>query len=126
MGKKNKPKKKYLDQASLYSWDFPSYEPKTVSFNRMPDVVEYDFPPPIPDLVKHPPHYTEQVPGVECKDVIGYFPGHIAAAMKYLWRHQSKGRPVEDLRKAIEFITFEIERLERDGIEDDISSADGH
>jgi uncharacterized protein DUF3310 len=78
-----------------------------------PDLVIYDESFEVDDdPVKHPSHYTDVVPGIECKDVIGWFPGHIAAAMKYLWRHQKKGNPVQDLRKAIEFIQFEIDRLE--------------
>lgn len=76
------------------------------------------------DPVKRPPHYTQQVPGVECKEVAGHFSFNAGSAIKYLWRHQSKGRPVEDLRKAIEFIQFEIERLER--IEDGSSTIDGY
>ena len=66
------------------------------------------------DPVKHPDHYTKQVPGIECKDVIGYFPHHVGAAMKYLWRYRDKGDSIENLRKAIEFIQFEIDRLSRD------------
>lgn len=65
------------------------------------------------ERVNHPSHY-QGVPGVECKDVIGWFPTHIGCAMKYLWRCGSKAGvdPIEDLRKAIKFIEFEIERLE--------------
>ena len=80
------------------------------------------------DTVNHPSHYTSQVPGIECKDVIGWFPGHIAAAMKYLWRYRDKGDPIENLRKAKKFIDFEIERLALvDGkgeVEDGNSSTD--
>lgn len=63
------------------------------------------------EAVNHPAHYN-QVPGIECKDVIGWFPGHIAAAMKYLWRcgHKPTVTDIEDLRKAIKFLEFEIER----------------
>src|SRR5690349_20616971 len=99
------------------------YEPKTAFFHGIS--IE-DLENPVPDdPVKHPSHYTSQVPGIECKDVIGYFPGHVAAAMKYLWRHQSKVRPIEDLRKAIEFIGFEIERLSREEKRDGSSDSDG-
>ena len=64
------------------------------------------------DPVSHPVHYTSHPSGVECKDVIGAFPHHIGAAVKYLWRAGLKSPdPIEDLRKAREFIKFEIERL---------------
>lgn len=58
-----------------------------------------------PDMVNHPSHYTYGK--VECIDAIeesmsteafrGYCKG---AAMKYLWRYERKGKPLEDLQKA--------------------------
>jgi hypothetical protein len=62
----------------------------------------------------HPDHYN-WIPNIECKDVIGWFPGHIAAAMKYLWRCGRKptSTNIEDLKKAQMFISFEIERLQK-------------
>ena len=66
------------------------------------------------DTVDHPSHY-QNVPGIECKDVIGWFPGHVACAIKYLWRcgYKTGADPIEDLRKSIKFIEFEIERLQK-------------
>ena len=126
MGKK-KTKKKYLDQTSEYArsykpvsitWpsenpDWPSGEyefttmPEVEIGTRLHEMVEEN----LHDPVNHPKHYVGQVPGVECQQVIGWFPHHVGAAMKYLWRHTGKGG-VEDLRKAIKFIEFEIARLE--------------
>lgn len=65
------------------------------------------------DLIR-PAHY-QNVPGIECKDVIGWFPGHIAQAMKYLWRcgYKPEADPIEDLKKCIKFCEFEIERLQK-------------
>jgi len=58
-----------------------------------------------PDPVNHPPHYT--VGGIETLEVIsakltkeqylGYLLGNV---MKYVMRHNYKGKPIEDLRKA--------------------------
>ena len=58
-----------------------------------------------PDMVNHPSHYTHGK--VECIDAIeesmtteafrGYCKG---AALKYLWRYERKGKPLEDLQKA--------------------------
>tara|TARA_Y100001951_G_C11141931_1_gene184183 strand:+ start:204 stop:491 length:288 start_codon:yes stop_codon:yes gene_type:complete len=57
------------------------------------------------DAVNHPPHYT--VGGIETLEVIsakltkdqylGYLLGNV---MKYVMRHNYKGKPIEDLRKA--------------------------
>ena len=58
----------------------------------------------IEDMVNHPPHYNQH--GVECIDAIKattgdnfkhYLKGNI---MKYLWRFDYKGKPLEDLQKA--------------------------
>lgn len=55
-------------------------------------------------LVEHPPHYTNR--DVECIDWIemaltpeefrGYLKG---CQLKYFWRHEHKGKPVQDLEK---------------------------
>lgn len=52
------------------------------------------------DHVEHPPHYTSR--GVECIDVLEALdlPFHLANAIKYIWRHREKGKPIEDLKKA--------------------------
>jgi|TARA_R100001086_G_scaffold124513_1_gene64286 hypothetical protein len=59
---------------------------------------------PVTDMVNHPPHYNQH--GVECIDAIkattgdnfkDYLKGNI---MKYLWRFDYKGKPIEDLQKA--------------------------
>ena len=61
-----------------------------------------------PDMVNSPPHYNVQgADGIECIDAIrasmsnkefcAYLKGSI---MKYLWRHEHKHNPLEDLNKA--------------------------
>lgn len=57
------------------------------------------------DLVNHPDHYTKG--GIECIEAMeaamsdeafrGYCKGNI---IKYLWRYESKGNPMQDLLKA--------------------------
>ena len=56
------------------------------------------------DMVNHPPHYNKA--GIETIDAIKamtdtgfeyYLQGNI---MKYLWRFDYKGKPLEDLQKA--------------------------
>lgn len=37
-------------------------------------------------------------------------------AIKYLSRHHLKGKPVEDLKKAIHYIQLRIHQLENDGV----------
>jgi len=52
------------------------------------------------DPVNHPTHYNRQ--GIEVLDVIEAYdlPYHLGNVVKYVLRHQYKGRPEQDLRKA--------------------------
>lgn len=61
------------------------------------------------DVVNSPEHYRQG--GIECIEAIEAsmtreeFKGFLKAnCMKYLWRYQHKGKPVEDLRKASWFL----------------------
>ena len=61
------------------------------------------------DVVERPSHYNQG--GIECIEAIeasmsreeykGYLKGSV---LKYVWRYQHKGKPVEDLRKANWFL----------------------
>lgn len=62
------------------------------------------------DSVNHPTHYN-QVPGVECLDVVRWFPFFRGNAVKYVWRRGLKGAAVADLRKAIFYVEAEIADL---------------
>lgn len=71
------------------------------------------------DNVIHPEHYCSSPARctcgrrIECIDVVEHMPFNVGAAVKYLWRHELKGKPLEDLRKAAWYIAREIERRER-------------
>jgi hypothetical protein len=78
-----------------------------------------------PDMVSHPPHYTSSPArcrgcglSIECIDVIEHQTACIAMAMKYLWRCDLKGSPIEDLEKSIWYIRREIERRQRAEIDE--------
>lgn len=72
-----------------------------------PDHIKFDFPSSIKteDLVNSPEHYNKG--DIECIDAIkasmslyafrGYLKGNIE---KYVWRHENKGNPQQDLEKA--------------------------
>jgi hypothetical protein len=59
----------------------------------------------ISDAVNSPPHYKtggiEAIEGIEAsmgpEAYAGYLKGNI---MKYMWRYERKGKPIEDLKKA--------------------------
>lgn len=72
--------------------------------------------------VVHPKHYNVSEARclscnhpIECITVIEVMPANVAAAVKYLWRAGVKdpAKHVEDLKKARQYIDFEIARLGR-------------
>jgi hypothetical protein len=67
------------------------------------------------DLVNHPKHYAERVPGIECIDVTKHFDFVIGNCIKYLWRcgHKKSSTRLEDLRKAAFYVNFAIQEEEK-------------
>lgn len=69
------------------------------------------------DVVDHPSHYTSgpthSVCGevIEAIDVTETLTFNVGNAMKYIWRHKLKGKPLEDLQKARWYIDREIQRF---------------
>lgn len=68
------------------------------------------------------PNYYILPNHIECKDVTGEFGYNIGTAIAYLWRAGKKPadqgqtqqeKQIEDMRKAIDHIIFEIERIEK-------------
>lgn len=66
----------------------------------------------MPEIINHPEHYTSHPSGVECITIAQHENFCVGSALKYLWRRNLKGRQIEDLKKAIRYIEYEIERLE--------------
>jgi hypothetical protein len=62
------------------------------------------------DKINHPPHYTAHPSGVECIEITEGFSFNIGNAIKYLWRADEKGAPLDDLKKAGWYIEREITR----------------
>ena len=73
------------------------------------------------DVVEHPSHYTSHPSGIECIEITRHHNFTVGNAIKYLWRAGLKeevgkdqvDKQIEDLRKAKQYIDFEIESLER-------------
>ena len=65
------------------------------------------------DLVNHPPHYKSDS-GIESIEVIEAFNLNfcLGNTIKYVLRHQKKGKPLEDLKKARWYLDREIKKLE--------------
>lgn len=61
--------------------------------------------------VTSPPHYTGHPSGLQCIDITRHMNFNLGNVFKYIWRHELKGNPVEDLRKAKFYLEDEIKRL---------------
>ena len=64
----------------------------------------------MPDLVNHPPHYTEHPSGVECIQITEHMNFCLGNAVKYIWRADLKNDAIEDLLKARWYIERELKR----------------
>lgn len=62
------------------------------------------------DPVNHPRHYKSHPSGVECIEITRHMGFNLGNAMKYIWRADTKGNAIEDLRKAAWYIEDEIKR----------------
>lgn len=65
------------------------------------------------NAVEHPSHYNSHPSGVEAITVLQHHNFNVGSALKYLWRAGLKGEALEDLKKAREYINFEIARVEK-------------
>lgn len=62
------------------------------------------------DSVNRPRHYTNHPSGIECIQITEHMSFNIGNAIKYLWRCDLKGKPLEDLKKARYYVDREIKR----------------
>ena len=69
------------------------------------------------DVVNSPPHYktggVEAIEGIEASMAPEAFAGYAkGSCLKYLWRYEKKGKPLEDLKKARWFLDRLIQKVE--------------
>jgi len=65
------------------------------------------------DNINHPKHYTSHPSGVECIQITEHMSFNLGNAIKYLWRADEKGAPLDDLKKAVWYIQREIAKREK-------------
>lgn len=90
---------------------YEPYKPYTLKDEKTG--ITYTSFPPLMETVDQPSHYTWHPSGIEAKDIAQEFSYNIGTAIAYLWRHEYKNG-IEDLKKAVKHIEFEIQRLERE------------
>ena len=67
-----------------------------------------------PDLINHPPHYTDHPSGIECIEITRHMGFNLGNAVKYIWRCDLKQDAIEDLKKSIWYIQDEITKRENE------------
>lgn len=70
------------------------------------------------DPVNHPKHYTSHPAKIECIQITEHMGFCLGNAFKYLWRADLKNDAIEDLEKAMWYITREIQRRKKDAKSD--------
>ena len=65
------------------------------------------------DSVNHPSHYNAHPSGIECITITEHMNFCRGNAVKYIWRADEKGDPIENLKKARWYLDREIERLSK-------------
>jgi hypothetical protein len=61
------------------------------------------------DNAKKPKHYNSHPSGVECIDITKHMNFNLGNAVKYIWRCEDKGKKIEDLENAIQYLQYEIQ-----------------
>lgn len=64
------------------------------------------------DPVNHPKHYTQHPSGIECIQITEHIGFNLGNVVKYLWRSDEKGAPLQDLKKARWYLDREIQKRE--------------
>lgn len=65
-----------------------------------------------PDAI-NPNHYRSHRSGIECIQVTEHMNFNLGNAVKYIWRADDKGDPIENLRKAAWYLEREIARRQK-------------
>lgn len=76
--------------------------------------------------INHPAHYTDDTKPCECIEVAQYHSFCVGNAIKYVWRHRLKGRPLEDLQKAEWYLQRAIDNGEKCRLQIDGDPLDAH
>lgn len=66
------------------------------------------------DPVNHPQHYTTHPSGVETIDITRQLEFNLGNAWKYLMRFRYKGKPIEDMKKAVWYLKDYITNMTKD------------
>lgn len=85
-----------------------AYDDEDVYLYEYDDVIQAE----VEDVVAHPSHYTSHPSGIETIEITKHESFLRGNVLKYVLRAPYKGRELEDLQKAAQYLQWEIERVE--------------
>jgi len=104
--------KKWCVKCEVFYTQWKSYTNTPTKHCLNCDYTLFDSKPPTDSVNEDPvspPHYqSKKIDAIEITETMSFCAGN---AMKYIWRHLDKGKPVEDLKKAVWYLEREIERI---------------
>lgn len=108
-----------VSTSNFYECYEAQYEPMEVIIKNRNRSTPEECIPIKEDKVNSPKHYTSHPSGIECIEITKHYDFCIGNAIKYLWRaglkkeegYSDNNKEVEDLRKAIWYITEKIKTL---------------
>jgi hypothetical protein len=65
------------------------------------------------DNVNHPKGYNNHPSGIECITIVRHMNYNLGNVVKYIWRCDLKGNPIEDLEKAAWYLNDEISKRKK-------------
>jgi hypothetical protein len=68
------------------------------------------------DPIKHPKHYTSHPSGIEPIEICAYETFYRGNVIKYVMRAPYKGCELQDLKKARQYLDWEISRVEESDV----------
>lgn len=104
---------KYVNRNVYINSNIPDFKPLTQAVKTWDFDDAFDeWEPPVTDNINSPKHYTSGK--FEVIDVIEDWELNfrLANTVKYIARHKHKGKPLEDLKKALWYLQREIDRHE--------------
>jgi Protein of unknwon function (DUF3310) len=104
----------YADLSTLLTLDrvFEASSMNNEGYAKMCEKELHVTPPSFSNKINHPAHYTKHPSGVECITIVEHMGFNLGNAVKYIWRADLKENALEDLKKALWYISREIAKRE--------------
>src|SRR5882672_3953360 len=100
-----------LRRGQIHRVPVPGYAPGSPNDTKVSNEETLSAPALAEDPI-NPSHYRRHPSGVECIEITRHLNFNVGNAIKYIWRYNDKGDPIENLKKAQWYLDDEIRRLQ--------------